>query len=94
MRETTGGRPQKRPGILDELLPDGSMVLYRADRREVITLNPLAAYVWECCDGAQDTAAIIAAVREIFPDVPNVVRDVTDLLADLRARDLLVPVLA
>jgi hypothetical protein len=89
MIDTTNDIPRKRPGILDELLPDGSMVLYRPDPREIITLNRVAAYVWECCDGRQNTASIIAAVREIFPEAPDIAHDVSEVLRDFRERALI-----
>ena len=81
--------PIKRAGILDELLADGSLVLYDAARREVITLNPLAAYVWECCTGAQDVRTIIVEARDLFPDAPRVEADVLAFLDDLRRADLI-----
>ncbi len=82
-------RPIKRAGILDELLPDGSLVLYDAARREVITLNPVAAYVWECCTGARDVRAIIAEARELFPDTSRVEADVLTFLNDLQQANLI-----
>jgi hypothetical protein len=82
-------RPMKRAGILDELLADGSLVLYDAARREVITLNPLAAYVWECCTGEWDVRAIAAEARALFPDAPRVEADVFAFLDDLRRADLI-----
>jgi hypothetical protein len=82
--------PMKRAGILDELLADGSLVLYDASRHEVITLNPLAAYVWECCTGARDVRAIIAEARNLFPDAPQIEGDVFAFLDDLRRADLII----
>jgi hypothetical protein len=83
--------PVKRAGILDELLADGSLVLYDAARREVITLNPLAAYVWECCTGDRDVRTIIAEARDLFPDVPHVEADVLAFLDNLRRANLIAP---
>jgi hypothetical protein len=82
-------RPMKRAGILDELLTDGSLVLYDAARREVITLNPLAAYVWECCTGTRDVRAIVTEARALFPATPRVEADVRAFLGDLRRADLI-----
>lgn len=82
-------RPTKRAGILDELLVDGSMVLYDAARRAIITLNPLGAYVWESCTGDEDVRAILADARVLFPDTPQLEADLLAFLADLRRADLI-----
>lgn len=91
MTEPTDGdaRPRKLETIQDELLPDGSMVLFDAERSGLLTLNPTAALVWECCDGEHDLAAIAAEVREVFPDIPSVEADMRAVLADLREHGLL-----
>jgi hypothetical protein len=81
--------PLQRAGMLDELLADGSLVLYDTARREVITLNPLGAYVWECCTGERDVRAIIAEARDLFPHDPRVESDVLAFLDDLRHADLI-----
>lgn len=84
-----GGCPRKDPAVHDELLHDGSMVLYHTGHRQVLTLNPTAALVWECCDGAHDPAALAAEVRDVFPDAPAPERDVRALLDQLRAGGML-----
>lgn len=76
-------RPQKAACVTDELLPDGSMVLYHTCARRLVTLNPTAALIWECCDGAHDPAAIAAEVREVFPDALNVEADILATLGTL-----------
>ncbi len=81
-------RPIKNAQVRDELLADGSMVLYHSGTRELMTLNPTAALVWECCDGEHDEAAIVAEVREAFPDVATIERDVIALLHDLSTRGI------
>lgn len=91
MTEPTMTRtPRKAPTIEDELLPDGSMVLFDTERNALLTLNPTAALVWECCDGEHDLAALIAEVRDVFPTAPTAEADVRAVLADLRERGLLV----
>ena len=82
-------RPIKNAQVRDELLADGSMVLYHSGTRELMTLNPTAALVWECCDGGHDEAAIAAEVREAFPDVATIEHDVAALLHDLSTRGML-----
>ncbi len=81
--------PCKAAHVHDELLADGSMVLYRAATNQLLTLNPTAAIVWEHCDGTHNLPAIVAAVGELFPGVPTVLHDVAAILGDLRTRGML-----
>ena len=78
--------------MLDEALADGSLVLYHKGRRELMTLNPTAALVWDYCDGQHDAAAIVAEVQAVFPVVTTVAADVDAILADLRSHGMLRPV--
>lgn len=82
-------RPCKATGVHDELLADGSMVLYQAATNQLLTLNPTAAIVWEYCDGMHNLPTIVAEVSGLFPGVPTVVHDVAAILGDLRTRGML-----
>jgi len=84
-----GERPRKAPDIHDELLPGGSMLVFNTARQDVLTLNPTAALIWECCDGEHDEAAIVAEVRAVFPAAPDPARDVRDLLLGLHEGGML-----
>jgi len=81
--------PCKAESVTDELLADGSMMLFHTGRQELLTLNSTAALVWECCDGAHDFAAIVAEVQEVFPDVSSVPDDVRAALIELRTHGML-----
>ena len=81
--------PQRDPRVLDELLADGSMVLFHTLSRKLMTLNPTAALVWECCDGEHTEEAIAAEVQAVFPQATGVADDVAAVLGDLRAREML-----
>lgn len=81
--------PQRDACVLDELLTDGSMVLFHKISRQLMTLNPTAALIWDCCDGTRTPAAIAEEIRQLFPDVPSVLDDVIGALADLRDRGML-----
>ena len=76
-------KPTKERCVHDELLADGSMVLYNACRNQVTTLNPTAALVWECCDGEHAIDAIVAELREVFPHARDAAQDVRVVLRNL-----------
>jgi len=80
---TSNERPRKNDCVRDELLADGSMVLYHTCRKQLMTLNPTAALVWECCDGANSIAMIADELRDVFPDAPNPQVDLLAVLRDL-----------
>lgn len=83
-------RPRKSDCVRDELLADGSMVLYHTCRQELMTLNPTAALVWECCDGTHSIERIGEELREVFPDAADVTADVFPLLQELIARAMVI----
>jgi hypothetical protein len=83
-------KPVKRSCVYDELLPDGSMVLYNGCQHQVLTLNGTAALVWECCDGEHDVAAIATEMREVFPTFDHE-EDVRKLLDQLLQADMIEP---
>lgn len=83
--------PERDGRVLDEVLADGSVILYHTGSRVLMTLNPTAALVWDLCDGAHDEAAVIAEVGDVFPHVTTIAADVRAILADLRGRGMLRP---
>ena len=86
----SGERPQKSACVMDELLPDGSMVLYHTCHKEIMTLNPTAALTWECCDGMHSIAMIAEELHAVFPDAGDIVADVLTLLRDLVDRGMVI----
>lgn len=91
---TTSGfveeRPRKNDCVHDELLVDGSMVLYHSCLHQIMTLNPTAALVWECCDGAHTLAMLAQEVRTVFPDAPDLEADILALLQQLIEHGMIV----
>ena len=81
--------PVKDRHVRDELLADGRMVLFHPTTRRVVTLNPVAALVWECCDGHHSERAIVDEVSSVFTDAAGVQDDVRAVLKDLREKGLL-----
>jgi peroxiredoxin len=87
-----GGRPRRSRYIHDELLADGSMVLYHTWRQKIMTLNPTGALIWECCDGEHDLAMIVREVRDVYPDARHIDDDVPALLRQLHENRMIDPV--
>lgn len=83
--------PLRDDRVLDEVLADGSAVLYHTATRSLMTLNPTAALVWDLCDGEHDELAVIAEVQDVFPNVAHVDADVRTILTDLRVNGMLRP---
>lgn len=81
--------PTRDPRVLDEVLADGSIILFHTATRTLMTLNRTAALVWELCDGERDEAALVAEVQDVFPDTLDVDSDVRTILSDLRSREML-----
>jgi hypothetical protein len=86
-----GARPLKHDCVQDELLSDGSIVLYNSCRRRVLTLNATGALVWECCDGTLQIEEIAAEVREVFPAAVNAEQDVRQVIDSLLQASMIVP---
>ena len=85
-----GERPRKNACVGEELLPDGSMVLYNSCRQQLMTLNPTAALVWECCDSAHSLAMITQELRDVFPDASTIEEDVLVVLQEFIGRAMIV----
>ncbi len=81
--------PVKDRHVRDELLADGRMVLFHPTTKRVVTLNPVAALVWECCDGSHSESAIIGEVSSVFTDTARVEADVKAVLKNLHENGLL-----
>ncbi len=83
-------RPQKNTCVHDELLADGSMVLYHTCKQQLMTINPTAALVWECCDGEHDLGSIADELRSVFPEIVHAEADILTLLETLLEQGMIV----
>ena len=82
-------RPRANPTILYRELKTGC-VLYHPGTNEAHVLNLTAAYIWTCCDGSTDVAAIAAQVAGVCRlPLPEALRDVKKALRDFHAKKLL-----
>lgn len=69
---------------------DGEAVLALGD--ELHLLNPVAALVWQCCDGASSATEIAEDLAEVFGAEPGTLRsDIEQAIAEFNAAGLLVP---
>jgi peroxiredoxin len=75
-----GAKPRRLDGIEDEVLVDGSMVVYSSAHKRVFTLNRTGALVWDLCDGEQSVAEIVSEIRTVFPSAGDAEGDVRELL--------------
>lgn len=85
-----GTLPLRQDCVQDELLVDGSMVLYNGCRKQVLTLNPTAALVWDLCDGEHAVEAIVDELRELFPQATAADADVRAMLDSFLQSGMLV----
>lgn len=84
-------KPIRQECVQDELLSDGSLVLYNGCQQQVLTLNATAALVWEYCDGDHGVEAIVAEVRDVFPTAADAEHDVRELLDTLLRGQMIAP---
>lgn len=82
-------RPRANPTVLYRELKTGC-VLYHPGTNEAHVLNLTAAYIWTCCDGDMDVAAIAAHIAKVCHlPLPEALRDVKKALGDFHAKKLL-----
>ncbi len=78
-------KPKRDPNIDTTALHDGHVVLVSKKTEWANTLSPLAAVIWEFCDGTNtvdDIVAHIKAIPEISID-SSLEKEVEKLLAEL-----------
>ena len=83
--------PIRDSNVVDELLADGSMVLFHTTSRQLVTLNAAGAFVWEHCDGTCSVADIEHQLRSLYPETPSLAADVAAIIKDLRERGMIPP---
>jgi hypothetical protein len=86
--------PAPNPQVLFTELDDGTGVLLHLDTKFYFTLNPTAVFVWKALSRAEvaSIAAIAEAMaREFRVEPAKAERDVAELLAEMLADGLLLP---
>jgi len=81
----TNLKPKRDPEIETNILPDGHVVLVSPKTEWANTLNPLAALVWEFCDGENTPDDIVAQVLSVnlLPKTDSLKAEVTALISEL-----------
>lgn len=83
-------RPRANPAVLYRELKTGC-VLYHPGTNDAHVLNLTAAYIWTCCDGTMDAAAIAADVAKACRlPLSQALKDVRKALRSFHAKRLLV----
>ncbi len=84
-------RPQPAADVVHDRVGD-RVVLIDAEGRELITLNPVGALVWQAMDGQRDLSAIAAIVHDAVEGVglDEVTRDVQSFVDELVTEGLVV----
>lgn len=77
-------RPKRNSAIDTSTLPDGHAVLVSKDTDWAFTLTPLAALVWEFCDGTNTIDDIVSSIQSI-PEFSSSSKkeEIADLLDEL-----------
>jgi hypothetical protein len=83
-------RPRADLTVLYRELKTGC-VLYHPGTNEAHVLNITAAYIWNCCDGSRDVAAIATEVAKLCRlPAQQALGDVQNALRSFHAKQLLV----
>ena len=81
---TRAAVPVRNPAVIRRPQDDGWSVLVNLDHVRSVALNPTADLVWRTLDGRRDAAAVVAAMRRRFSDVPpSATQDIAGLVEEL-----------
>ncbi|MGH9553448.1 MAG: PqqD family protein [Terriglobales bacterium] len=84
-------KPLRNPEIETKVLPDGHIVLVCSKTSWANTLTPLAALIWEYCDGSNSVQEIVTNVRACVEFEPgrNLAQEVSALIQALEDKGVL-----
>jgi hypothetical protein len=77
-------KPKRESDMEVNVLPDGFAVVYNSRTNLACTLTPLAAFVWEFCDGSNTPVEIVEHLESIeeLPKNPALKQEIDLLLKD------------
>ncbi len=80
----------KRRSDLNYRTIDGETVILDRKEGNLHQLNPTASFIWDCCDGNSNVAAIIDRLADAYEvDSSTARKDVEETLSRLRSSNLL-----
>lgn len=87
-------KPRRDPGLKVTVLPDGHVAVYSPSTNCACTLTPIAALVWEFCDGNNTADGIVEQITAIdgVPDSGSLKAEVEKLLKEFSDSGLLLDV--
>lgn len=89
MTDLSAVRPQRRPDVEMEVMPDGSALLFDPQTEQGHVLIPFAGLVWDMCDGTLTVADIHADLAQLLPTTPDLAATVQALLTEFAELGLL-----
>jgi hypothetical protein len=83
---------RRKPDVMAESLPDGSMVLFDPTDMMAYPISASAAVIWASCDSGRTTSQIVEDLLSIY-DAPRdtIERDIETFISQLLGMGLLVP---
>lgn len=82
-------RPKRRSDLNYRTINGETLILNRQEKR-LHQLNPTASFIWDCCDGNSNIAAIIdRLIRAYEVDAVTARKDVEEVLSNLQSSNLL-----
>jgi len=84
------GSPIRKKEYTTRLLPDGYIAIIDSEHKQVHSLPPVGALVWELCDGKHTIGEIADEISQMVEVVRqrNFVQEVSDLVTILTDRGL------
>ena len=79
--------PKPDTECLEEVL-EGEIVLYSSGMSKAFYLNESAALVWQLIDGKRSIAEMTSLLTDAYPEVPDLKKDVLDVIEILRVQRL------
>jgi hypothetical protein len=81
--------PKRRSDLNYRTINGETLILNREEKR-LHQLNPTASFIWDCCDGSANIAAIIDRLTRAYEvDASTARKDVEKVLSNLRSSSLL-----
>ncbi len=82
--------PQKKEGFIWREM-DGETFILSETGKKIITMNKLASFIWQQCDGKQDLGQILDKILDRFEvDKIRAKNDLTELINEMLSQQMIV----